>query len=222
MMSESHVVKRMKVRAAHALSVIGVFAALVSMIGCSGSDTATPEPAAAKKDVGRPSTAAADANAAPPEWIQLRKTWPDTLRLAYDSTLEIVKDGLLLRLRPEASQDVSGEQFQNERPLLCTVLMTVRPIPAWPLAMGLKIDSVNFHDPVRNRDLRSMPMLAFQRTYEDQTVRTQFLPNMADAKRQSPDLTEGQALVPTVYLSWDGRIIIASMPPVTLTFERNP
>ena len=67
-----------------------------------------------------------------------------------------------------------------------------------------------------------MPMLAFQRSYDEQTVRTQFLPNMADAFRQSPDLTEGQSLEPTIFLSWDGRQIIVSVPAVVVRFMRNP
>jgi hypothetical protein len=219
-MSKSVMTKRMSMWAAHALLITGVFTASVSMIGCSGSDTSTPQPAATKGAAKPASETAAAPSGAPPEWIERSKTWPDTLRFAYDSTLEVVTDGLLLRLRPEVSQDVSGQNFQNERPLQCAVLMTVRPIPEWPLAMGLKIDSISFHDPVKNRDLRSMPMLAYQRAYDNQTVRTQFLLNMADAYRQSPDLTEGQALSPTIYLSWDRRIIIASMPPVTLSFVR--
>jgi hypothetical protein len=138
----------------------------------------------------------------------------------FDSTLEVMKDDLLLRLRTTVAQDVGGKQFQNERPLRCDVLMTVRLVPEWPLAQGLVLDSIVFHDPVKNRDLRSIPMLAFQRTYDEQTVRTQFLANMGDAYRQSPDLTEGQQLVPTIYLSWDSRLIIASMPSVTMSYVK--
>lgn len=190
----------------------------LGVAGCSGKDTSTPEPSTAD-NAAKPSANAAADTSAPPAWIELSRSWPDTLRYTMDSSLEVVRDGLLLRLRPAVSQDVSGKNFQNERPLQCEVLMTVRPIPEWSLAKGLVLDSVVLYDPIKKRNLKAIHMLAFQRTVDEQTVRTQFLANMGDAYRQSPDLTEGQELNPTIYLSWNGRIIIASMPPVTLAYD---
>jgi len=210
----------MSKRVSSVLLILGLLTAIGLGNGCSGSDTSVPEQAASKP---APATAAGAESSEPmPEWIERSRSWPDTIRLVFDSTFETVMDGLLLRLRPEIVQDVSGQQFQNEKPLGCGILMTVRPIPTWPHAKGLVLDSVIFHDPVKNRNLRTMPMLAFQRSYEEQTVRTQFLPNMADALRQSPDLTEGQLLEPTIFLSWDGRQFIVSEPGIAVTFMRNP
>jgi len=184
-------------------------------IGCSTSDTDTPRESAAKTET-QPSTNQVKAES--PQWVEASRSWPDTLRYTFDSTLEVTQDGLLLRLRTSLALDVSHNAFEDEQPLRCDVLMTVRPVPEWPLAQGLVLDSVALHDPVKNRDLRAIPMLSYQRSFDEQTVRTQFLANMADTFRQSPDLAEGQELVPTIYLSWDGRIIIASMPPVEVTY----
>jgi hypothetical protein len=186
-------------------------------IGCSGSETSTPESSNAN-DAAEPAANTDATTGAMPLWVERINTWPDTLRFTFDSTLEVVRDDLLLRLRTNVNQDMGGKQFENEQPLRCEVLMTVRQVPEWPLAKGLVLDSVVLHDPVRNKNLRTIPMLAFQRTYEEQTVRTQFLANMAEVHRQSPELTEGQELVPTIYLSWDGRLIIASMPSITLSY----
>lgn len=192
-------------------------AALILVAGCSGGDREQPAPAGSKTET----QTSADKPAAAteqPVWVKQMQTWPDTLRYTFDSTLEVWQDDLMLRLRTQAALDLSGKVVQDEKPLRCEVLMTVRPIPEWPLAQGLAIDSVVFHDPLKGRDLPALQMLAYQRDYSEQTVRTQFVANMGDAYRRSPDLTEGQDLVPTIYLSWDDRVIVASMPPVKVTF----
>jgi len=185
--------------------------------GCSGSEDSAPgesttnseTPAAANRTVAGEGIA---------DWVAASKTWPDTMRYSFDSTLEITQDGLLLRLRPNVALDVGHNAFENEEPLRCDVLMTVRPIPKWELAKGLVLDSVVLYNPAEKSNLRRIPMLAFERTYDKQTVRTNFLSNMADPYRQSPKLTDGQELVPTIYLTWDGRTIVASMPPVAVSY----
>lgn len=199
-------------------------AAMLFAAGCSQSERSAPE----GSRVGEATEKAAEAQepteaeVATPVWVERSRSWPDTISFIFDSTLQVIKDGLMLRLKTDVSQDVSGLRFENERPLLTEVLMTVRPIPKWELAMGLKIDSVILHDPVKDRDLRAVPMLSFQRTYEGGTVRTQFLANMAERHRQSPDLEEGQLLEPTIHLTWDERHIVASVPPIRLAYMRNP
>lgn len=203
---------------------LSLAAAILLGAGCQQSDTSTPRQSGQEDLSGEPAktTASEDSEITPPAWVQRSRSWPDTMVFVIDSTLEIVRDGLMIRLKTEVSQDVSGLRFQDERPLLADVLMTVRPVPKWELAKGLKIDSLVLHDPVKNRDLRTFQMLSFQRAYEGGTVRTQFLPNTAEAFRQSPDLEEGQLLEPTLYLTWDHRHIVASVPAVRLSFLRNP
>lgn len=157
-----------------------------------------------------------------PEWVKTQNAWPDTIRWTVDSSYDVTLDDLTLRIYPTISQDISWTRFQNERPLICEVVTTMSPVPEWSYARGFKVDSVLLRDPVGHKAIHSMPLLSFQRNYEDGTVRTQFLENLIDANRQSPDLIEGQRLDMTIFMSWDGRQMIATMPPATLAFLRNP
>jgi len=197
--------------------VLLILATLCLGIGCGDSGKDRPKPStsnATTQPAAKPGTAQNER----PQWIARRPTWPDTMRFTADSTLEIRQDDLMIRLRTSVGQDVQGMSFKGEQPLTCDILMTIRPVPEWPLAKGLVLDSVVFHDPVKKRDLRALAMLSFRRTADGQTVRTQYATNLGERFRRSPDLIEGQDLVPTIYLSWDGKIIIASMPPVKLTY----
>jgi hypothetical protein len=196
----------------------------LTIAGCSQSETSTPRQSdseAAEEISAQDPMSQADTGAVTmPPWVEASKSWPDTMRFVFDSTEEITQDGLLLRLKLTVSQDITGLNFENEKPLVAELLMTVRPVPEWQLARYLKVDSLNLYDPVRGRDLPSLPMLAFQRSYDNREVRTQFLLNLAEKYRISPDLDEGQLLEPTLYLSWGERIIIVNHPGVKLNFVK--
>ena len=158
----------------------------------------------------------------PAVWTRTMREWPDTVRWTLDSNFTHMADDLRFRLRMDVSQDISEIRFQEEQPLIPEILMIVRPVSQWRFAQGLKLDSVSFYDPVKERYLPAQPMLSWQRVYEDATVRTEFLPNLAETHRISPDLEEGQRLKPTVFFTWDKRTFIVETPPLTLKFVRDP
>jgi hypothetical protein len=198
-----------------------LLAALI-VAGCTQSETSTPRQSnsgPAAKSPASDSMSQTDTGAvAMPPWVEASKSWPDTMRLTLNPSEEVTLDGLLLRLKLDVSQDVTGLDFENEKPILAEVLMTVRPVPEWDLARYLTIDSLNLRDPVRGRELPSLPMLSFRRSYDNRTARTQYLLNMAERFRISPDLGEGQLLEPTLYLSWGERVIIVKHAAVKLRF----
>ena len=186
--------------------------------GCGKKDETTPQTTA-----GRGGDTLTKASPAPtPEWVRSRAAWPDTMRLTIDSTFEVRIEDLRLRLNPAISQDVSNQRFQNEKPLLCEIITTMSPVPQWALAKGFVLDSVIARDPLNHRRIRTFHMLSFQRSYENERVRTQFLANQGDAYRQSPELVENQELDLTVYMTWDQRHLVASLPPTTLKFVQHP
>lgn len=193
----------------------------LGLAGCGKSDT--PSAGQSGKD-SRPATpgasqAAGDSQAPPPEWIAQSRSWPDTMRWVFDSAGEHRQDGLLMRLRLEVVQNLIPGQFNDTKPLQCQLFMTLRSIPQWPLARGLVIDSVVFHDPVRRRTLPGLPMMPAERTYESQTVRVAFATVMK--KPYTPVVTEGQLLEPTVFMHWDKRQIAAALRPVPVKFLRS-
>jgi hypothetical protein len=77
---------------------------------------------------------------------------------------------------------------------------------------------VILHDPVQNKILPTLLMLPAERNYESQTVRTAFVTQMKTP--YIPSMTEGQLVEPTVFLRWDKRQIVATLPAVRLTFVR--
>ncbi len=158
----------------------------------------------------------------PLEWILSVRNWPDTLHWEIDSSFTYTVDDLEVRLRIEVIQDLSGTRFQGERPVFPEILMIVSPIPKWDHARNLAIDSLVLYDPIKSRRLPALPILSFQRSYENQTVRTLYYANSASKYRISPDLNDGQPLNPTLYLTWDERTIIAELPPLTLRHSLEP
>ncbi|MBI5867231.1 MAG: hypothetical protein HZB43_02905 [candidate division Zixibacteria bacterium] len=203
-------------RATLCMTILG---AVLIAIGCNRTET--PSAGEAKPAAQAPANSAAVAPSTGQEstaWIAASRSWPDTLRWNFDSAFEHRQDGLLMRLRMIAAQDFIPGDYKDTHPLQCIVNLTLRPIPEWPLARGLSIDSVIFHDPIRNKTFPSLPILAAERNYESQTVRTRFLNAMS--KPYVPTLTENQVLHPTLYLHWEKRVIVAALPPVPVGFLR--
>ncbi|MBD3297617.1 MAG: hypothetical protein GF341_03100 [candidate division Zixibacteria bacterium] len=204
----------------------------VLAISCGGGDetASTPEETATTPpDETSPTTASqesgGDANREfkrPAEWILSMRKWPDTLRWEIDSSFTYTVEDLELRFRVQVVQDLSGTRFQGERPVFPEILMIVSPVPKWDYARHLGIDSLVFYDPIKSRRLPALPILSFQRSYENQTVRTLYNANSATKYRISPDLDDGQPLDPTLYLTWEERTIIAEFPPITLRHTLEP
>jgi len=191
------------------------------LAGCGNSDTSKagqPKPGSTPAPAAAPQAAAKTPEAKPAEWIAPSRNWPDTLRWTFDSASEHVQDGLLMRLRAEVVQNLIPGQYKDTKPLQCGLLMTLRPIPEWPLARGLVIDSVVLHDPVSGKVFPALPIKPGERSYESQTVRSSFGTIMT--KPYTPNVTEGQLLQPTVYMHWDKRQIVAVLRPVPLKFLR--
>jgi len=192
------------------------------LAGCGNSgtpETGQAKPGSTPAAAGATQATAKNAESKHPEWIAPSRNWPDTMRWAFDSAGEHVQDGLFMRLRPEVAQNFIPGLFKDAQPLQCQLFMTLRPIPEWPLARGLVIDSVVFHDPIRRKTLPGLPMMPTERASESQTVRTSFATVMK--KPYTPTVTEGQLLEPTVYMHWDKRQIVATLPPVPVRFVRS-
>lgn len=192
-----------------------------SISGCGRSDRSKADQSKASPATSQPGKSPAGGlgtGQQPAAWIAASRSWGDTLHWTFDSASEHNQDGLFMRLRMTAAQDFIPGHYQDTHPFVCVLNMTLRPIPEWPLARGLAIDSVIFHDPVRNKKFPALPIIAAGRTYESQTVRTQFANGMK--KPYVPELTENQLLHPTLYLHWDKRVIIATLPPVQVAFVR--
>ncbi|GAB4325207.1 MAG: hypothetical protein Kow0074_18720 [Candidatus Zixiibacteriota bacterium] len=195
------------------------------LVSCGSEDQTadtTPDTTQSETTSQQASPESTPATKAPPVWIRTIRQWPDTVRWVLDSSFSYTVDDLRFRIRARISQDISGTRFQNEQPLLPELLMTVSPVPKWDYARTLSIDSMVIYDPVKKRRLPSMRILSFQRAYEDETVRTLFYANMADNARVSADLEDKQPLHPTLYLSWDKRLIIAELPELALEQVTDP
>jgi len=123
-----------------------------------------------------------------------------------------------MRLEVTAAQNMIPGQFADTKPLQCALHMTLRPVPQWPLARGLVLDSVVFRDPLRKEVFPGLPMMPTERSYESQTVRTTFATVMN--KPYTPTVTEGQPLEPTIYFHWDKRQVIATIHRIPLSFLR--
>lgn len=191
------------------LLIVGLFS-MVLAVSCGESDTKAPERSPirmAEKPVVDTTT---------PPWLEPSAAWSDTLRWTLDSTGAITVDGLYFRLRCAAKKVFIEGPKADEHPLWFSAEMTLRPIPRWPLARGLEMDSVTLYDPVHSVQLKSLKMLSGYRTYQNSTVRTRFANDAA--QRYTFDLDEGQLLEPTVFFHWDDRIMIVSPPPVPVSF----
>lgn len=189
----------------------------LTVAGCSKTDSQKPGPDKSGSATATPG-ASSSQPAGTPGWIAQSRSWPDTMRWVFDSVGEHVQDGLLMRLKSEVLQDFTPGVFKDIPPLQCRLFMTLRPIPEWPVARGLGVDSVILHDPVQNKILPTLLMLPAERNYESQTVRTAYLTQLKNP--YTPNMTEGQLVEPTVFLHWDKRQIVATLPTVRLTFLR--
>jgi hypothetical protein len=123
-----------------------------------------------------------------------------------------------MRFEVTAAQNMIPGQFADTKPLQCMLHMTLRPIPQWPLARGLVIDSVVFRDPLRQQVFPGLQMMPAERAYESQTVRTTFATVMK--KPYTPTVTEGQPLEPTIFFHWDKRQAIGTFPRIPVSFLR--
>lgn len=193
----------------------------VLLISC-GSDDRTSDTTQNETSSQGTTTDSLPTMKAPPTWVRTIRQWPDTVRWMFDSSFTYTVDDLQFRLRAQISQDISGTRFQGEEPLMPELLMIVSPVPKWDYARTLNIDSMVLYDPVKKRRLPSLPILSFQRAYEDETVRTLYYANMAAPTRVSAELEDKQPLHPTLYLSWDKRVIIAELPELTLEQVLDP
>jgi len=196
-------------------AVVGGIVLFAGVAGCGDSSRPASKSSGSSPAVPPPTNAARADTAAPP-WVTASHRWPDTLRWTLNADDEIAQDGLLFRLRGSAIQSFVGGPKAESHPIMCWFEMTIRPIPTWPAAKGLALDSVIFRDPVRRVSLPALPMLSSERVYEAGTVRTRFTNNLA--KRYTPDLTHGQMLEPTAYLTWDRRTIIVTARSIPIDF----
>jgi hypothetical protein len=195
--------------------VVSAFVLSAWLVGCEDTSRSASKSSGSSTTVARPANTAGADTAAPP-WVAVSRRWPDTLRWTLNADDEMTQDGLLFRLRGSAIQSFVGGPKAASHPIMCWFEMTVRPIPTWPVAKGLALDSVVFRDPVRRVRLPALPMLSSERVYEGGTVRTRFTNNLS--KRYTPDLTKGQMLEPTAYLTWDRRTIIVTARPIPIEF----
>lgn len=179
--------------------------------GCGGEqeERSQPKPQVIFHDPPKPRDEKVD-------WIASISSWPDTLFITLDSNNEMYRDDLMLRFVFFAQQMFTGGEDADERPLWTQVQMTMRPVPDWSHAMGLVFDSIVYFDPIRSITLQSLLMLSSRRHYDGWTVRTQFGSNAV--VRFTPDLTDGQLLEPTAYLTWDQRTLIVTGRPVNVEF----
>ena len=204
------------------MTLITAFVGLgLVLAGCGKSDTSkagVPSSGSTSAATAQPQSAAGTQQSVPPEWIAKSRSWPDTLRWTFDSASEYVQDGLLMRLRAEIGQNLIPGLYNNAKPLQCILYMTLRPIPEWPLARGLAIDSAIIRDVATAKVFPTLRIKPAERSFESQTVRTSYGTILVNPP--TPDVTEGQLMQPTIYMHWDKRQIVAVLPPSRLQYVR--
>jgi len=154
-----------------------------------------------------------------PYWLTQSTTWPAVLELTIGSEAEYVHDSLSLRITGGAVQSFLSGPKGKEHPLMCSIELTVRPVPLQLVGRSFNVDSVVFFDPIKKIRLPALKMLSSERHTEKGVVRTRFTNNMAVV--HSPDLTEGQHLEPSAFISTvGGKAIKVAMAPMTVKFLR--
>lgn len=130
---------------------------------------------------------------------------------------EYTHDSLVMRLSGTVVQSFVAGPKGKEHPIMCWFELTVRPIPKQLVGYAFNIDSVIFFDPVKQVKLPTLLMLSSERHSELGVVRTRFSNNMA--RVYSPELEEGQALQPTVYItSVEKKSLSVTLAPMNISF----
>ncbi|HWO58369.1 MAG TPA: hypothetical protein VNN55_12490 [bacterium] len=195
---------------------------LTLLLAACGSEKTAPESTAKTEHAVKPTVTVPPAPQfyeGTPYWLTRSAHWPAVMEWTLGPEGEYVFDSLTLRLSGKVLQSFISGPKGKEHPLMCWFDLSVRPIPRKLIGYSFNIDSVVFHDPIKKRRLRSLPMLSSERHTEMGVVRTTFSNNLAVL--YTPDLEEDQPLEPTVYItSVEKKTIKVTMAPITCTFLR--